>query len=83
MPESFDDLVATYGPTAAFSEHQPGESITYHAAEGATRSGTIIWVAAASRVGERQLPLRYIVAPDVDDLGMPDIVLPADLIEDQ
>lgn len=39
-----DDLRATYGKEAPYSEHKRGELITYTSAEGERRSGEIVWV---------------------------------------
>ena len=81
MTSNDEELAAIYGPAATFSEHKRGAAITYTPAEGgAHRSGTIIWVAAARQVAGRQLPLQYIVAPDVDT-GFIDVVAPGDVIE--
>lgn len=76
------ELEQTYGRAADYSEHKRHEWITYTPAEGGpARTGLILWVCAPSRAGDRELPLRYIVAPDVD-AGLPDIVFPGDVIEE-
>jgi hypothetical protein len=61
MVESFEDLEATYGPAAPFSEHKRGDIITYTTAEGLQSSGTIIWVQARFE----NISIKYVVAPDV------------------
>jgi len=73
------EMEETYGPAAPHAEHSRGESITYRI-EDLERSGTIIWVAAARNVAGIDLPLHYVVAPDVD-AGLPDLVFPGDVIE--
>jgi len=75
------DLEATYGPAAPYSEHKPGETIIYRI-DGFTYRGEILWVCAACLVGEKKLPLRYVVAPALDT-GFVEIVFPADVIAEQ
>src|SRR5438045_7653991 len=79
MTESYEDLIATYGPAAAFSEHKRGESITYRTANGqGITSGTIIWVCAAGMVGDRHMG-HFVVAPD-EPTGFIDVAFPDDVI---
>src|SRR6266571_4607037 len=78
MTESFEDLQATYGPSAPFSEHKRGEHIHYTSAEGKPGAGTIVWCCAAGMVGNKHLGVRYVVAPDVP-MGFVDIVWPGDV----
>ena len=74
MTESLDELRATYGKEAQFSEHKRGERIAYTSAEGERRSGEIVWVQAATGA----IPMKYVVAPD--DGGFLDFALPGDVI---
>jgi hypothetical protein len=76
MAESFEQLEATYGPAAPYSEHKRGEHITYTSAEGERRSGEIVWMQAATDA----IPMKYVVAPD--DGSFLDFVLPGDVIHD-
>ena len=75
MPESLEDLRATYGKEAQFSEHKRGEHITYTSAEGERSSGTIIWV--QERFGD--IPMKYVIAPDTEGAFI-DFCLPADVV---
>jgi hypothetical protein len=75
MPESFEDLEATYGSHAPFSEHKRGDYITYTTAEGLPGAGVIIWIRAAFQ----EIPLKYIVIPDAPGAFL-DFVMPGDVI---
>lgn len=77
-----EDLEATYGPAAPFSEHTRGEHITYTSAEGAPGAGVIVWVCAAGMVGNEHMSVRYVVAPD-PPTGFVDIVWPADVTSEE
>ena len=79
MTQPYEDLEATYGPAAPFSEHKRGDYITYTSAEGECKSGTILWVCAPTEIGEVKLGLRYLIAPD-DPTAFVDIALPGDVI---
>ena len=81
MTQSLEDLEATYGPAAPFSEHKLNEHIRYTSAEGTPSADVILWVCAAGMVGNEYMGVRYIVAPD-EDTGFVDIVVPADVITD-
>jgi hypothetical protein len=72
------ELEATYGPAAPYSEHKRGQRIKYQA-DDFTYTGEILYVQAAARVGEHDLPPRYVVAP-ADGVFI-DIVLPSDVLE--
>lgn len=69
-----DDLRATYGREAQFSEHKRGEHIKYLRADGKPSSGEIVWIQAAYE----DVPIKYIIAPD--DNGFLDFALPSDVI---
>lgn len=75
MVESNEDLEATYGPAAPYSEHKRGDHIIYTTAEGLRSSGVIIWVQAAFE----SIPIKYVVAPDVPT-DFVDFALPGDVI---
>ncbi len=47
MAESFEQLEATYGPAAPFSEHKRGEHLKYLRADGMASEGEIVWIQAA------------------------------------
>jgi len=74
------ELEATYGPAAPFSEHKRGERITWRSG-GSTHTGVIQWVAAAGMIATTYVEQRYIVAPE-PPTGFVDIVFPGDIIED-
>ena len=74
MTHSDEDMVATSGPAAPYSEHKQGDHITSTTAEGLRLSGTIVWVQAATDA----IPMKYVVAPD--DGGFLDCCLPGDVI---
>ena len=74
MVESSEDLEATYGPAAPFSEHKRGEHIKYLRADGKPSSGEIVWIQAAYQ----DVPIKYIIAPD--DNGFLDFALPSDVL---
>jgi hypothetical protein len=76
---SEQELEATYGPAAPFSEHKCGERITYTSAEGAPGAGVIVWVCAAGMIGSRHMGVRYIVETDEPGGFGLDIVWPADV----
>ena len=71
-----DDLRATYGKEAPFSEHKRGEHISYTSAEGLCSSGVIVWVQAPFQ----SIGVRYVVAPD-DPNGFVDFVVPGDVLQ--
>jgi hypothetical protein len=75
MTQSNEQLEATYGPLAPYSEHTRGEHIHYTSAEGERSSGTIIWVQAHFQ----SIGVRYVVAPD-EPTGFLDFVVPGDMI---
>ena len=77
LDEQFEDL---YGPLAPFSDFKKGEHITYRAG-GQTRTGTIVWVATATRVAGRDIPVQYIVECDQHS-GFPDTVWQSDIVMD-
>ncbi len=70
------ELEATYGPAAAFSEHKRGDRVRYIDAEGQEKSGTIEWVQAAFQ----NIPMKYIIVPDEEGAFL-DFALPGDIIE--
>ena len=61
MTQSSEQLEATYGPTAPYSEHKRGEHITYTTAEGLRSSGMIVWVQGPFQ----DIWVKYIIDPDV------------------
>lgn len=75
MTQSNEDLEATYGPSALFSEHKRDDHITYTTTEGTRGSGVIVWV----QVPFQDIGIKYIVAPDVPT-GFIDFVVPGDVI---
>ena len=77
LDEQFEDL---YGPLAPFSDFKKGEHITYRT-EGQTGTGTIVWVATATRIAGRDIPVQYIVECDQHS-GFPDNVWQSDIIMD-
>ncbi len=77
LEDQFEDL---YGPLAPYSDFKKGDHITYHA-EGQTRTGTIVWVATATRIAGRDIPVQYIVESDQHS-GIPDSVWQSDVVMD-
>ena len=77
LDEQFEDL---YGPLAPFSDFKKGERITYRAS-GQARTGTIVWVATATRIAGRDIPVQYIVECDQHG-GFPDSVWQSDIVMD-
>src|SRR5436309_2780331 len=77
LDEQFEDV---FGSAAPFSDFKKGEHITYRA-DGKTRTGTIVWVATATRIAGRDVPVQYIVEPDYRS-GFPDNVWQSDIIMD-
>ena len=75
MTQSNEQLEATYGPLAPYSEHKRGDHITYTTAEGQRGSGMIIWVQAPFQ----DIGVKYVVAPDVTT-GFVDFIVPGDVI---
>ena len=75
--EQFEDL---YGPLAPFSDFKKGDHITYRS-EGQTCTGTILWVATATRIGGRDIPVQYIVECD-QHCGFPDNIWQSDIVMD-
>lgn len=75
MMQSNEDLEATYGPLAPYSEHKRGDHITYTTAEGLNSSGVIVWVQAPFE----SIGVRYVVAPEVPT-GFVDFIVPGDII---
>ncbi|HYU75911.1 MAG TPA: hypothetical protein VEL31_24825 [Ktedonobacteraceae bacterium] len=69
------DLEATYGPSAPYSEYKRGNHIRYIDASGEQRSGMIVWCQASA--GDIQM--KYVVAPD-DPGEFLDFVLPGDVL---
>ncbi len=72
-------LAEDYGPAARTAEHKRGQHIRYMLDRKRTASGEILWVCAPTQVEEREIPVRYVVAPDGGDFV--DIVFPADVLE--
>src|SRR5436305_10480950 len=56
-------------------------SISPYRAGGQTRTGTIVWVATATRIAGRDVPVQYIVEPDYR-CGFPDNVWQSDIAMD-
>lgn len=86
--ENEEDPATIYGPEASDSKHKRGEKISYRSAEGGICSGTILWITAPRDVRGRELPLRYIVEPDIGTeadaevyAGIVDVIEPDDLIK--
>ena len=77
LDEQFENL---YGPLAPFSDFKKGEHITYRA-EGQTRTGTILWVATATRIVGRDIPVTYVVECDQHS-GIPDHIYLGDIVMD-
>ncbi len=72
------NLASTCGPAALYSDHKPGETITYHVSPHETRSGIILHVAAPQQIVSTHIPLTYVVDAG---LGFPDMVFATDVIE--
>jgi len=53
-------LRSTYGSASAFSEYQPGDTISY-LEHGREQSGTILWICAPTTLGNRYLGMTYVV----------------------
>ena len=70
-------LRSVYGPAAAFSEHQPGDVISY-LDQGREKSGMILWVCAPSTLGDRYIGMTYVVQPKSN--GGPDLVSPGNVL---
>jgi hypothetical protein len=49
-----------YGPSAAFSEHQPGDVIEY-LEEGQKKWGTILWICPPRKLGNIYVGISYVV----------------------
>jgi hypothetical protein len=75
LDEQLEDL---YGPLAPFSDFKKGDHITY-TSEGQTCTGTILWVATATRIAGRDIPVQYIVECDQQS-GFPDNVYLGDIV---
>ena len=70
-------LRSVYGPAAAFSEHQPGDVISY-LDQGREKSGMILWVCAPSAMGNRYIGMIYVVQPKSN--AGPDLVSPGNVL---
>src|SRR5439155_10305903 len=70
-------LRSVYGPAAAFSEHQPGDVISY-LEQGREKSGMILWVCAPSTLGDRYIGMTYVVQSRGS--GRPELVSPANVL---
>lgn len=88
MPESQEEYALNeqlYGELFPHSDFKRKERILYHAFDGSTRSGEIVWVqgpgVTVSKTGKRlAFKARYVVNPD-EDTGMPDFVRLGDVID--
>ena len=71
----YADLEQQFGPEYKFADHRRGETITYTAFDGETRSGVIIWIQepgiAYGRDEKRIMRAQYVVD---SGRGMPDFV---------
>lgn len=72
-------LAEDYGPAARTSEHKRGQRIRYILDRERIASGEILWVCAPMQIEGKELPLRYVVAPDEGDFV--DVVFPADVLQ--
>ena len=81
--QEFADREQLYGPLYMFADHKPGEHIRYHAFDGSTRTGEILWILEPGRTVGTHQPIRaqYVVNPD-EDRGMPDFVNLGDVIDE-
>src|SRR5437763_5151841 len=77
LDEQFEGL---YGRLAPFNDFKKGDHITYRS-EGQTRTGTIMWVATATRIAGRDIPVQYVVECDQHS-GIPDHIYLADIVMD-
>ena len=77
LEEQFEDL---YGPLAPFSDFKRNDRIIYRC-EGVTCTGTILWVATATHIAGRDIPVQYIVECDQHS-GFPDSVWQSDIVMD-
>jgi hypothetical protein len=78
MVESFEDLEATYGHAAPFSEHKRGDHVRYLDCDGNEQTGTIIWVQARFE----NIPQKYVIVPDTEGAFL-DFALPSDVLTQQ
>jgi len=79
--EHHQDLEALYGPLAPYSEHRPGDSITYEQ-EGVRCTGTVLWVCPRGPVSEGGPELRVHYIVEKDQGGWPDTVYPHEIVID-
>lgn len=77
-----EDMEATYGLAARYSEYKRGEHITY-TNEGRTCQGTIIWVSPPGPVvvGGKPLPTHYTVEPDGAGNTWPHTVFAGEIVQ--
>src|SRR5881227_4381187 len=73
-------VAAQAGVEIRIAYFKKGEHITYRAG-GQTRTGTIVWVATATRIAGRDIPVQYIVECDQHS-GLPDSVWQSDIVMD-
>ncbi len=72
-------LEEAYGPAARYAEHRRGDTITYKDIEtGLVKTGTIIYICAPGRIGDRDIGITYVVEPPGG--GWPDMVFPSDVL---
>ena len=78
---TFDEqMEEVYGPLPKFSEHKKGDQITYLDEYGIERTGTIIWVVAASGIVGKQMPPYYVVERNGAGNTWPDTVFFGDVV---
>jgi hypothetical protein len=66
-----------YGPSSAFSEHQPGDVIEY-LEDGRKKVGTICWICAPRKIADKYVGMAYIVR--TRSSGRIEITLPANVL---
>jgi hypothetical protein len=66
-----------YGPSSAFSEHQPGDVIEY-LEEGQKETGTILWACAPRKIANKYVGIIYVV--EARGSGRLGIIFPANVL---
>jgi hypothetical protein len=76
----FEQLKDLYGPEAAHSDYQRGQRIAFTEGREIV-TGIILWVAAATNIAGRDVPMEYIVELDSNPNSFPTMVTPAQVVE--
>lgn len=75
-PQSLETL---YGPLYPYSDHKRGDHITFRGERVLMLTGVVIWVSGPQEIAGTRTGVQYIVEPERG--GMPDVVMPSDIIE--